>query len=364
LANPFGIAHPAGFHPSCIKINDRTLAMKTDLSKIVPPDPSRVVIIEKFGGKITLLDPMGAEVRGIDLSSQTPPPPDVVDALEHEMANRGFIVFKNDKPLDVDDFLRASCWWGGKELHSTHGVHPATPGGNQHIFRLSNDRRIGIPGVGPQWHNDGSFNASTFSHSGYHIIRPAEKGGGTFFAHQGAAYAALPQERQEVWSRLSSVNSASGVVHPVVHLHPVSGRKCIWLHLGMTGAVIEKLPYGDGFRLLDAEELKQLCHEYNDILSAGLENGYAIGYEYQENDCLFIDNLAVAHRASPEAHLPPEQQGLRIMHRSTVRGVQNLAPDFELPQYINIDGPSPLGEGVWKGGGIGFRWEDGIPMQN
>jgi len=134
--------------------------------------------------------------------------------------------------------------------------------------------------------------------------------------------------------------------------------------LGMTGAVIEKLPYGDGFRLLDAEELKQLCHEYNDILNAGLENGYAIGYEYQENDCLFIDNLAVAHRASPEAHLPPEQQGLRIMHRSTVRGVQNLAPDFELPQYINIDGPSPLGEGVWKGGGIGFRWEDGIPMQN
>ena len=38
---------------------------------------------------------------------------------------------------------RASCWWGGKELHSTHGVHPATPDANRHIFRLSNDQRHG-----------------------------------------------------------------------------------------------------------------------------------------------------------------------------------------------------------------------------
>lgn len=338
--------------------------MKPNQSTLLPLDPPRVARIEAFGGTITPLDPLGAQVQGMDLSSRDAPPPEVLEALEHEMANRGFLVFKNEKPLDADDFLRASCWWGGRELHSTHGVHPATPGGNQHIFRLSNDQRHGIPGVGPQWHNDGSFNADTFSHSGYHIIRPAEKGGGTYFAHQGAAYDALPEDRKEYWSRLSSVNSASGVVHPVVHEHPISGRKCIWLHLGMTGAVIEKLPDEDAFRLLNADEMKRLCHEYNDILNAGLDDGYATAYEYQENDCVFIDNLAVAHRAAPEAHLPVEEQGLRIMHRSTVRGMQDLAPGFGLPQHVDIQGPNPLGEGVWKGGGIGFRWEDGIPMQN
>jgi taurine dioxygenase len=333
-------------------------------SSTPPLDPSRVAIIESFGGKIVPLDPIGAEVQGIDLASKTPPPSDVTEALEHEMASQGFLVFRNEQQIEPDEFLRASCWWGGKELHSTHGVHPATPGGNQHIFRLSNDRRHGIPGVGPQWHNDGSFNAATFSHAGYHIIRPAEKGGGTSFAHQGAAYDALPQEAQEYWERLSSVNSNSGVVHPAVHVHPLSGRKCLWLHLGMTGAVIEKLPDKDGFRLLNADEMKRLCNEYNDIMTAGLQNGYAIAYEYKENDCIFIDNLAVAHRASPEAHLPPEKQGLRIMHRSTVRGVENLAPHFGLPHYIDISRPSPFGEGVWHAGGIGFRWEDSIPMQN
>jgi taurine dioxygenase len=132
----------------------------------------------------------------------------------------------------------------------------------------------------------------------------------------------------------------------------------------MTGAVFEKLPDQDGFRLLDAEELQALCKQYNDLLNAGLHDGYAIAYEYQERDCVFVDNLAVAHRAAPEAHMPAEQQGLRIMHRSTVRGTQDLAPSFGLPLHVNIGGPNPLGEGVWQGGGIGFRWEEGIRMQN
>jgi len=345
-------------------MTQKNLAARTLSSRISPLDPSRVETIEEFGGRILPLDPIGAEVFDIDLSSERAPPPEVIEALEREMASRGFLVFKSGQALDADDFLRASCWWGGKELHSTHGVHPATPGNNRHIFRLSNDRRHGIPGVGPQWHNDGSFIPDTFSHAGYHIVRPAERGGGTYFAHQGAAYDALPEERQEFWSRLSSVNSASGVVHPAVHEHPVSGHKCLWLHLGMTGAVIEKLRGDDGFRLLDSEELTQLCHEYKDVLDAGLGDGYAIAYEYQENDCIFIDNLAVAHRASPLAHLPAEEQGLRIMHRSTVRGVGDFAPHFGLPIRIDISGPSPFGEGVWQAGGIGFRWDDSIPMQN
>lgn len=338
--------------------------MDTNPPKLAPLDPSHVAAVEAGGGEIASLDPIGARVRGIDLSSTTPPPPAVVDALERAMAHRGFVVFESDRELTVDAFLRASCWWGGRELHSTHGVHPATPDGNPHVFRLSNDRRHGILGVGPQWHNDGSFNSDTFSHSGYHIVRPAEKGGGTEFAHQGVAHDELSVETKEFWSRLSSVNSTSGVVHPVVHEHPVSGRTCVWLHLGMTGAVIEKCRDADGFRLLDADELTHLCRQYHDLMSAGHENGYAITYEYRRNDCVFIDNLAVAHRAAPEAHAPAEEQGLRIMHRSTVRGVQDLAPGFGLPQHLEIHGPSPFGKGVWQGGGIGFRWDEDIHMQN
>jgi taurine dioxygenase len=337
----------------------------TQPSSSVPAlSPVAAATVEGVGASIKALRPMGAVVEGLDLSASAPPPAAVVKALEQVMAERGFVVFRSDKALAAQDFLQASCWWGGKMLHSTHGVHPATPGGNQHLFRLSNDTGQGIVGVGPQWHNDGSFNLDTFSHAGYHMVRRPERGGGTYFAHQAAAFDALTPAQQAYWRRLSSVNATSGVVHPVVHVHPISKRECIWLHLGMTGAVIEKAPDMDAFCLLDANELRQLCREYNDVLNAGLNSGYAIAFEYEENDCLFIDNLSVAHRAAPEAHLPPEQQGLRIMHRSTIKGVHDLKPSFGLPAHLNIYGPSPLGEGVWQAGGLGFRWDDDIPMQN
>ncbi|MEE4298803.1 MAG: TauD/TfdA family dioxygenase [Pseudomonadales bacterium] len=329
-----------------------------------PIAPSCIARLADAGGRIAPLAPIGAEVHGIDLSAETPPEPELRAALELTMARRGFLVFRDQGTLANEAFLRASCWWGGRALHSTHGVHPATPGGDRHIFRLSNDERHGIPGVGPQWHNDGSFEAATFSHAGYHIIRPAERGGGTLFAHQGAAHDALPDDRRTYWRRLSSVNSTSGVVHPLVHEHPLTHRACVWLHLGMTGAVIERHADREEFRLLEADELRQLCHEYDDLLNAGLKAGYACLFEYRAGDCVFVDNLAVAHKAAPEAHRPASEQGLRIMHRSTVRGVAPLAPRDGLPQYVDIHGPNPIGTGVWQGGGIGFRWEDGIPMQN
>ena len=320
--------------------------------------------LEAFGARLYPLEPIGAIVQGIDLALAQPPPEEVIHALEQIMAQCGFLVFKSKEPLSENQFLQASCWWGGKALHSTHGVHPATPNGNPHIFRLSNDTNEGILGVGPQWHNDGSFNPGTFSHAGYHMVRAPEKGGGTCFAHQSAAFEALEPDQQDYWSRLSSVNATSGVVHPMVHLHPLTRRNSAWLHLGMTGAVIMKDPKENVFRLLDTNELKALCHQYNGLLNAGFENGYSINYEYDSNDCLFIDNLAVAHRAAPEAHLPPEQQGLRIMHRSTVQARQPLTPHFGLPIQLDIYSPSPLGEGVWQPGGIGFRWDDEALMQN
>jgi hypothetical protein len=35
------------------------------------------------------------------------------------------------------------------------------------------------------------------------------------------------------------VNATSGVLHPLVHKHPITGKTVLFLHLGMTGAVIE-----------------------------------------------------------------------------------------------------------------------------
>lgn len=321
--------------------------------------PSRVALLASFGISILAIEPLGARVLGLDLRLPNPPCPQVLDALQQEMASRGFLVFVNQGVMTAAEQIRASELWGGREMHSTHGEHPTSA--DRHIFRISNDPGVGIVGVGPGWHNDGSFERYVFSHVGYHIVRLPEKGGNTFFAHQSAAYSALSAVKRERWARLVSVNSNTGVLHPMVHKHPISGRPAVFLHLGMTGAIIEMLPQEKRFQLLDEEDMVEVFQEYNNLLNSGLSGSvpYAISYPYREGDCIFIDNLAIAHHASTEAHADPESQGLRILHRTTVKATKPFLPGFGLPPVVDIHGPRPgqFTHGVWRGGNVGFVWD-------
>lgn len=329
-----------------------------------------VTLLKTHGIEVSPIEPLGARVHGFDLKAAgvSEPPAEVLKTLEMCMAERGYLVFAGQGVLSGDEQVRASMLWGGRQMHSTHGVHPKAP--NKHIFRLSNDPNVGIKGVGPQWHNDGSFEVGVFSHVGYHIVKVPEHGGDTQFAHQGAAFDALPPEKQRLWSRCVSVNATSGVLHPMVHDHPISKRRSAYLHLGMTGGILEKVE--DGFRLMEEEELREVFNDYNDLMNAGLpSNGgnYAISYPYQEGDCIFIDNLAICHRASEAAHAPTSQQGLRILHRSTIKAPQNFSPGFGLPDTVTRDilhaaDAKSGGNGVFVAGGLGFRWDDSIKMQN
>ena len=98
--------------------------------------------------------------------------------------------------------------------------------------------------VGPEWHNDGSFCRNVFGHVVYHIIKAPEGPGNTQFAHLGKAFDLLPPDKQQHCRQCASVNSNGGVVHPLVHDHPISGRRSLYLHLGMTGAMIERVAEG------------------------------------------------------------------------------------------------------------------------
>ncbi|CAE8735006.1 unnamed protein product [Polarella glacialis] len=352
------------------RAHSTAMASGTAGTSTVPSlDPARVALLKGHGVTLQAIEPMGAKVAGLDLKGPEPPAA-VLEALQAEMANRGFLVVSGQGVLSGDEQVKASELWGGRQIHSTHGMHPKAP--NKHIFRLSNDPQVGINGVGPQWHNDGSFEVGVFSHVGYHIVRVPENTGNTLFCHQGAAYDALPRETQEFWSRLVSVNATSGVLHPMAHDHPINGRRSVYLHLGMTGGVLEKVGE-DEFRLLEEEELTKLFHSYNDLLNNGLPaNGgnYAISYQYQEGDCIFIDNLALAHKASPQAHNPDiKEQGLRILHRTTVKAMKPFMPGFNLPatatrELLTAAQDTSNGKGVFVAGGLGFRWDESIRMQN
>ena len=91
-------------------------------------------------------------------------------------------------------------------------------------------------------------------------------------------------------------------------------------------------------------------------------------------DLVVIDNLSVCHKADASAHVPVdsdiEQSKLRILHRSTVAGWDHKPFDpvdgpLKGIRHLDIFGRNPLNQdGVWIGGGIGFRWDDSIKMRN
>ena len=230
-----------------------------------------------------------------------------------------------------------------------------------------------------------------FGHVVYHIIKAPSGAGDTRFAHLGIAYDKLPNAGvQARLRRCVSVNSNGGAVHPVASAHALSGRMSLYLHFGMTGAILETLgaaphsthvasgagvsahsPFGDGATPADlpgpkagaAGEALSHVRAWRDAemdtfftaLSEHLDRpDISYSHKWQQGDVIIIDNLAVAHKATPGAHTLAE--GLRILHRTTILSARAFDPpaELKLPHTLPTNGPCPFQQGAtWAEGCVG-----------
>ncbi|CAJ1360338.1 unnamed protein product [Effrenium voratum] len=304
--------------------------------------------------------PLGGEVLDLDprtLEAEAP-----CKALSAELAERGVLAFKGLN-LSDSEFLSISGLLG-KELISRHVVHPESP--SEDILRLSNQAQHGVVGVGPQWHQDGSTEQQVFSHLLFHA---KTRSAATLFADARKAFELLPPQTQEKWARIASVNAYSGAVHPLVHEHPVSGKKVLFLHLGQTGALITRSDLNSeladlSFGALPESEVRALFAQLHALLS---RPELHLSYTYEAGDLVLVDNLAVLHRASEAAFEASAWAPLRVLHRATVRGNKNLGVEG-LPPYLYIFGENPFDpSGLWQSSdyyGVGFRWNRSQRFQN
>ena len=360
--------------------------------------------MELPGHSLEPLWPLGAIVHGLDLTHGRPRNATIA-SLEREAADKGFLVFRN-AALPGASLIAISEYFGSGSVAARHTAHASSVHGD--ILRLSNDEAHGIGGVGPQWHSDGSFERRIFSHVLFHAQQIPAGGAGTQFTDLAAAYDALSPRQQHEWSRLATVNAYSGAVHPLVIRHPHSGKRTLCVHLGMVGAVIrwpratdsalnadrcaaslptgyrklEAMDAGAGptrscvHELLTARETRALMREINALLSRP-EHSTTWAYsahhggddgQHARGDLLLVDNLAVAHRATTEAHR--RGIGLRVLHRTTVQGVWEIDPPREahLPPFAHIWGANPLSaDGYWRGAdyyGVGMRWNESCAFRN
>lgn len=264
---------------------------------------------------------LGVEVFGICLQSD--PPRNVIDQIKQDVLKYRLMVFRDQGVISGKRQVEISKWFG--ELDSTFYRHPKSP--DLDVFRVSNDEREGCTNVGRTgWHVDGSFQPAPFAYSIYHIVEVPRKGN-TVFAPLNEIIRQLPEDKLNRWERLWMVSDRrTNRVHPHIYSHPVSGQKTLCFHLGMTEAFC--WDYGKSCqRITDWNETEQILNEIHEEF---IKDDGAVQYSHhwQKGDFIISDNLAVGHEASPETQFSREEVGLRVMHRTTVKGVIPPKKDY------------------------------------
>ena len=51
----------------------------------------------------------------------------------------------------------------------------------------------------------------------------------------------------------------------------------------------------------------------------------------EEGDFIMSDNLSVAHVAGEGSQLPPSEIGLRVLHRTTIKGTKPPTKNYDVP---------------------------------
>ncbi|MDA0339303.1 MAG: TauD/TfdA family dioxygenase [Proteobacteria bacterium] len=264
---------------------------------------------------------MGAELLGVDLRD--------IDKETFREIRRAFLefgaIFFRDQSLTRQQQIDFADRFGPLE------VHPIVNGMDDHpevIRMLKPAGESASFGVG--WHSDNSFLAEPSLGSVVHaeIIPPF--GGDTLFANQYLAYQTLSPGMKRMIDPLVAVHSAmdaytsptaqpkfegktaityrrsdavySVVEHPVVRMHPETGRKALYVNPMFT----------KHFKDMTKEESAPLL---NFLQAHSVQPQFQCRFRWQPGSVAFWDNRCVMHNA-----LDDYQAYERLLYRVTVKG--------------------------------------------
>ena len=283
---------------------------------------------------------LGAEISGVDLSR--PLDDATFEAVRNAFFDNEVAVFRKQK-LTAEQQIAFTRRFGVLEAHVRK---EARLGGHDEIFVLSNilddnGRVIGAQDAGRYWHSDLSYKRQPSMLSALYSVKvPVQDGvalGNTYFASSTAAYAALPPEMQRRMDAMRNVHSyreyrlknyaaqqdeerrgirtvqehaptpeqlasVPDTEMNVVRVHPVTGRKGLFINEGHTSHL-------SGMSRADSDKL--LAEMYAHIT----QPEFIYGHVWREGDLLMWDNIAVQHKATFDYDPLP-----RLMYRTTVRG--------------------------------------------
>jgi taurine dioxygenase len=265
---------------------------------------------------------IGADIRGIDLSRELDT--DTVRMLRTALNDHLVLFFREQPMLSVDEHVRFGRYFGEIDLP---------------LFRTKSSERpevLVLDQVAPKgegadsWHADNTYMQTPPMGSILQARLLPEFGGDTCFSSMVAAYDALSPAMRGFLDGLTATHSLEQMVertkhvagtslrdslsawppvsHPVVRIHPETGRKMLNVNTNWTQSI-------DG---LTHEESRMLL----DFLFAHVKSPeFQVRLRWNAGDVAFWDNRAVQHYAVAD------YTTRRVMQRVTITGDRPFGPN-------------------------------------
>ncbi|SFI46694.1 taurine dioxygenase [Collimonas sp. OK307] len=269
--------------------------------------------------------PLGAEILGLDL--RLPVSAQDLARIRAALVRHNVLVFREQR-ITPEQHVAFSRRFGPLQVHVLNRFHLQ---GHPEILIVSNviedGKPIGLVDAGADWHSDLSYMPKPSLGSLLHAQElPAEQGD-TLFANMFNAYETLPADvRQALEGRRAvhsyvyryrrlqkmspwradltqkQIDEVPEVEHPVIRVHPASGRKALFVSEGFTSHIV-------GLPEDESEALLRYLHEH----TKRAENVYR--HQWRAHDMVFWDNRSTVHYAA----VTP-QHLRRTLYRTTVEG--------------------------------------------
>jgi taurine dioxygenase len=263
---------------------------------------------------------IGAEIVGLDLSATLDD--EVVAAIRAAWLEH-LVVFFPDQRLDDDQQMAFAQRFG--ELTENHPVESVVGDRPEvHTIHSSKDRT-------DFWHTDVTFMSRPPAASMLRSVVVPDAGGDTMWADTRAAYDELAPQLLELCDGLTALHHdeyyaqvvAQGggnvwegkklerllpVSHPVVRVHPETGRRNLFVNPKFTVAL-------GGFPQRQGDALLRLLYEHM------ADPRFVVRYRWRPGTLAFWDNRATMHYGVHDYG-----EATREMHRVTLRGDRPVGP--------------------------------------
>jgi taurine dioxygenase len=244
---------------------------------------------------------VGAVIEGVDL--RRPLSKAAKGSIHQAMLDHGVVFFRGQDELTLDELARFVSNFAALQtgILVEEGAPPAAAALEFNIAEIKQGTAL--------WHSDFTFYDEPTVYTGLRSVKLPPVGGDTCWASMYAAYDALSEPLRQMLDGLTAVHSMSPTaerlphiadnyaraaqvygdqaIHPMVIVHPETGRKALYVFEGATTRVVE----------LSSTESKYLLAMLFDHLRSPQ---FAMRWTWKPNDVALWDNRALQHFAVPD----------------------------------------------------------------